>query len=86
MPVSIIEAMALGFPIVSTNVGGMPNLVSIGKDGLLVEKNDVEGMTSQIIKLISNPKLASELSKNARLKAEQFDWEIVKKEWNEILN
>lgn len=86
MPVSIIEAMALGFPIVSTNAGGMVNLISNGKDGLLVEKNDVEGMTSQIIKLISNPKLASEMSKNARLKAEQFDWEIVKKEWNEILN
>jgi glycosyltransferase involved in cell wall biosynthesis len=86
MPVSVIEAMALGFPIVSTNAGGMAKLIIHGKDGLLVDKNDIEGMTSQIIKLISNPKLTSELSKNARLKAEQFDWEVVKKEWNEILN
>ena len=86
VPVSIIEAMALGFPIVSTNAGGMTNLVNNGKDGLLVGKNDVDGMTTQIIKLISDPKLIIELSRNARLKAEQFDWEIVKLEWNKILN
>ncbi len=86
MPVSIIEAMALGFPIVSTNAGGMINLISNGKDGLLVDKNDVDGMTNQIIKLNSDPKLVRELSRNARLKAEQFDWEVVKLEWNKILN
>ena len=86
MPVSVIEAMALGFPVVSTNAGGMPYLIINGKDGLLVEINDVDEMANQIIRLISDSELVGELSRNARIKAEQFDWEVIKKEWNKILN
>lgn len=86
MPVSVIEAMALGFPVVSTNAGGMPYLIINGKDGLLVEINDVDEMVNQIIRLISDSELVVELSRNGRLKAEQFDWEVIKKEWIKILN
>lgn len=86
MPVSVIEAMALGLPIVSTNPGGMPKLINSGKDGLLVEKDDVESMAQQIIKLTKDPQLAIELSRNARKKAENFKWEVVKKQWNDLLN
>jgi len=44
MPVSIIEAMALGFPIVSTNVGGLPYLIDNKIDGLLVTPNNEKAM------------------------------------------
>ncbi len=86
MPVSVIEAMALGFPVVSTNVGGMPNLVNNGKEGLLVQKEDVGAMADQIIRLVNDPDLVSELSRNARTKAEKFDWKIIKDQWNDLLN
>ncbi len=86
MPVSIIEAMALGFPIVSTNVGGIPKLINDGEDGLLVDKDDVEAMVNQIIKLINNPELVNQLTNKARTKAEKFNWDIVKIKWIELFN
>ena len=86
MPVSVIEAMALGFPIVSTNVGGIPNLIDHGVDGLLVDENDVDAMVNQIINLKNNPELVKRLSLNARKKAEEFDWHEVKAKWNSLFS
>lgn len=83
-PVSVIEAMALGLPVVSTNVGGMPYLIEDSLTGLLVQPNDVEAMTEALIKLISKPQLASMIAKNARKKVEHFDWNIVKHQWFKV--
>ncbi len=85
MPVSVIEAMALGLPIISTNVGGLPYLIEKGKDGLLVEKDDSDAMADAIIRLFSNAGLRQNIINNARLKAETFDWHIIKKDWLFIL-
>jgi glycosyltransferase involved in cell wall biosynthesis len=84
-PVSVMEAMALGLPVVSTNVGGIPFLVEDGKEGILVNPGDAVAFTEAIKKLLSNPDLASQLQRNARKKAETFDWETVKHQWFEIL-
>jgi glycosyltransferase involved in cell wall biosynthesis len=84
-PVSIIEAMALGFPIVSTDVGGIPYLLQDQETGLLVPPNEQTAMLAAIKNLLQNPNLAENLSQNARLQAEKFDWEIVKQDWKEIL-
>ncbi|MFD1064157.1 glycosyltransferase family 4 protein [Winogradskyella litorisediminis] len=81
LPISVIEAMALGFPIVSTNVGGLPYLISDKIDGLLVDKNDIEAMTKAIISVVNSSKLAHQLSKHARETAEQYDWEQIKHKW-----
>ncbi|MEE9409070.1 MAG: glycosyltransferase family 4 protein [Polaribacter sp.] len=83
-PVSVIEAMALGLPIVSSNVGGMPYLVIDKKDGLLVDKNDAQQMSAAITSLLNNK--YSNLAENARMKVENFDWEKVRTKWLEILN
>ena len=86
LPVSVIEAMALGFPIVSTNVGGLPFLIDDGNNGMLVAENDVEQMILKIVEIVQNQELANQLSLYARKKAEQFDWNAVKHEWHNILN
>lgn len=84
-PVSVIEAMALGLPIVSTNVGGIPFLVKDRETTLLVNDSDVDEMVKSITELIENPELAKKLSVNGRKLAEQFDWNVVKNQWKEIL-
>ena len=85
MPVSVIEAMALGLPIVSTNVGGIPYLIENGADGMLVEPNAPEVMANTIISVIEDQSLRKRLAANAREKVEQFDWDIVKKQWFQVL-
>ena len=84
-PVSVIEAMALGLPVVSTNVGGIPYLISNEENGLLVESGDSEGMVKAIKNLLLNPELSQNLSNKGRLKAEKFNWPEVKDLWLELL-
>lgn len=85
MPMSVIEAMALGLPVISTNVGGMPYLIEHEVDGLLVEPNNPEAMASAIERLMQEPQLRSKIIRNARKKVEQFDWNVIRHQWLEIL-
>ncbi|WP_298516048.1 glycosyltransferase family 4 protein [uncultured Kordia sp.] len=84
-PVSLIEAMALGMPIVSTNVGGIPYLINDGEDGLLVKPNSKEDMIQAIENLVNSPEMVENLSKNGRAKATTFDWEVVRNQWKSLL-
>lgn len=84
-PISVIEAMALGLPVVSTNVGGIPYLLQHEVNSLLVTDNDEEGMTQQVNRLFVEANLAHSITKNAKETVQSFDWEIVKKEWTDLL-
>lgn len=84
-PISLIEALALGLPVVSTNVGGIPYLVTDRETALLVNDSDSQAMADAITELIENPDLAQRLAINGRKMVEQFDWQIVKNQWKEIL-
>ncbi|ANW96293.1 glycosyl transferase family 1 [Wenyingzhuangia fucanilytica] len=84
-PVSIIETMALGLPIVSTNVGGIPYLIKDKEDGFLVEPNNIIEMKNAIITLLNDKKIANHFSVKGRKKVEMMDWEVVKYQWFKIL-
>ncbi len=84
-PISLIEAMALGLPVLSTNAGGVSYLIEDGVTGLLTEKNNPREMANKIIGLIKNPDKAYQMTANARKKAEQFDWNVLKHQWFKLL-
>ncbi|MCR8666347.1 glycosyltransferase family 4 protein [Aestuariibaculum sp. M13] len=85
MPVSVIEAMALGLPVVSTNVGGMPFLIEDEQDGILVLPNSVKAFVEAIMSLKNDSNFTKKITLNARKKVEQYDWEVVKSLWLSLL-
>jgi glycosyltransferase involved in cell wall biosynthesis len=66
IPNVIAEAMAIGVPVVSTDVSGIPELVRHERTGLLVPPNDPRALADAIARLITNPRLASSLAGAAR--------------------
>ncbi len=85
-PVSVLEAMALGLPVVSTNVGGIPFLIEAGKNGMLVPPNDAEAMAKAVQHLMNDPEAALAIAANARETAESFDWGVLKHQWTQLLS
>jgi glycosyltransferase involved in cell wall biosynthesis len=83
-PVSLMEAMACGLCIVSTDVGGLPYLLKDGHDALLVPSNDSQAMSAAVTRLLQEPGLASKISKNARSAAEKFDWSEILPRWESL--
>lgn len=84
-PVSVMEAMALGLPVISTNVGGIPFLLANEQNALLVPDNDITAMTNAVLDLLENKPKNNLLITNARTFIEQMDWELVKQSWVSIL-
>lgn len=74
MPMSVIEAMAAGLPVISTNVGGIPELIEDGENGFLFECGDVSALAEKILLLAEDKNLRQKVGKKAREKArKQFD-------------
>lgn len=84
-PVSVLEAMASGLCVVTTNVGGIPYLASHEEDALLVKDDDAEGMAAAVRRVLLEPGLAGRLSRGARNTAEQVDWSHVLPRWISLL-
>ncbi|MBI4686387.1 MAG: glycosyltransferase [Nitrospirae bacterium] len=66
LPQSLLQAMAAGVPVVATNVGGVPEVVTDQKTGILVEPGDYEGLAKGIIRILNNPEEPALLTKNAK--------------------
>jgi glycosyltransferase involved in cell wall biosynthesis len=84
-PVSVLEAMANGLCVVSTNVGGIPFMLEDEADSLLTEPDQPQLMAQAIERVLDEPGLAELLSRSARAKAEQSDWERVLPRWQSLL-
>ena len=84
MPVSVIEACAMGLPVVATNVGGIPHIIENGESGLLIPSEDVEAMSQAVSTLLGNAELTERLSRNGRFLAERSAWKSVRRDWEEL--
>ena len=85
-PVSVIEACAMGLPVVSTDVGGIPDLLTEGETALLVPVDDHEAMSQALIKLLTDQSLAERLSANGRRLAETCSWNSVLPQWGKLIS
>jgi L-malate glycosyltransferase len=84
MPVAIVEACAMGLPVVATDVGGIKDLLTDGETALLVPDNDDEAMVRAIKRLLNEPDLAGQLSAKGRELAERSSWEKVQPQWERV--
>ncbi|MBI4049968.1 MAG: glycosyltransferase family 4 protein [Candidatus Doudnabacteria bacterium] len=75
LPYTILEAAAAGLPIVSTRVGGIPEILEDGKSGLLVLAKNPGALAGAVKKLLDNPELAKTLGANARERVKNFSLE-----------
>jgi glycosyltransferase involved in cell wall biosynthesis len=74
MPMSILEAMAAGLPVVASQVGGVPELIVEGETGLLVPPDDVDALAEALGRLVSDSEARRRLGRAARKRAEErFD-------------
>lgn len=78
LPVSLLEAMSWQVPVISTHVGGIPELVRDGVDGLLIDAGDQTALSSAIIKLAQNANLRLKMGAAARDQVERnFSKQVV---------
>ena len=78
LPMSILEAMAAGVPVVASNVGGIPMAVIDGKTGFIIEPRDRKALSQRIIDVLKDNELRKSLGYQARqLATEQFSTEVV---------
>jgi len=73
VPMAMLEAMAFGLPVVTTAVGGIPDVVTDGREGLVVSPGDIDELRQALQTLVDNESLRLDLGRSARLRASQSD-------------
>jgi glycosyltransferase involved in cell wall biosynthesis len=77
-PFAILEAQATGLPVISTNVGGIPEFLVDNENGFVIEPRDPIQLTQKVLTLLQNQRLAKEMGDLGRkLIEEKFDWRLI---------
>jgi glycosyltransferase involved in cell wall biosynthesis len=78
LPFAVLEALSSGLPVVTTNVGGLPEMIESGKNGFLVQPFNSRELADKILYLLEHPDAASEMAFLARkVIEERFDWRLI---------
>ena len=87
MPNSLMEAMSMGFPVISTDCpcGGPAELIQNGKNGILVPVGDSDKMAMEINRLIEEPGECLKLGKNAMKIGQTHSQDVIVQQWLKFL-
>ncbi len=80
IPMALLEAMSYGLPIISTRVGGIPEVVREGENGYLLQPGDINGFVKRIRSLLGDQERKESFGKRSRSLAERFEKELISKE------
>jgi glycosyltransferase involved in cell wall biosynthesis len=69
---AVLEAMAAGLPVIASRVGGLPDVIADGQEGILVEAGDVSKLSEAIVRLVTDGELRETMGRNGRRAAERF--------------
>lgn len=84
LPNSIIEAMAMGKPVVATSVGGIPDVIVDGFNGLLVPPKSADKLAHNILYILTHPDIAEALGRNAMASIKKYSWEEIIRLYEDI--
>ena len=80
-PLSIIEAFASGLPVVTTDAGGIPDMVTDGETGLMAGRGDHNALADRAIRLLRDQDLARNIATRAREECGRYSWTAVSGKW-----
>jgi L-malate glycosyltransferase len=81
MPGSVIECLSCGLPVVTTNAGGIPYIVTHEETALIVPRDDHEALAAQALRLLEDDGLAVQLGRGGRQACKTFTWPAVREAW-----
>jgi len=83
-PLSILEAFTCGLPVVTTNAGGIPDIVTDKITGFLVPVGDYEGLAARALNLLTDGDIAQTMIESARAECTKYTWSVVCPQWLDL--
>lgn len=81
MPASVLEAYASGLPVISTDAGGVPAILTDGVHGLLAPVGDHQAVAAQILRVLEEPGLPARLTSAGLKSCDNYSWRAVRDQW-----
>lgn len=83
-PISVLEALAVGLPLVYTPVGALPDFLENGQNGIEIQSESSKSIAEAVLKLLDHPDLMMQMSENNRVLSRKFDLSAIHKKLEEI--